>query len=296
MQWSIVAARFSVCQLPRRPSASSRAARKSSGRSTALAWLVGATGPRPSAVASPAGAPPSAVEAVAAALTPPSAVGALVAPPSAVGAVGVVFAPPSDVAAVGVGSGLPSGVAVGEVFPPPSDVSADAPVPVRRPAPPSFPLPCMLPLVGSRPERSSGNFRKSFSGTLALCTMTVKAWLSDPFPRPRANPDRSRAMAASRRGVPTVADVAALAGVSAGTVSKAMNGRGQLRAATRERVLAAAKELGFQPNALARGLLEGRTYTVGVLTTESFGRFTIPIMLGVEDALGAGEISTLLCD
>ena len=103
-------------------------------------------------------------------------------------------------------------------------------------------------------------------------------------------------MAARQRAVPTVADVAARAGVSVGTVSKAMNGRGQLRDATRERVLAAAKELGFQPNALARGLLEGRTYTVGVLTTESFGRFTIPIMLGVEDALGAGEMTTLLCD
>ncbi|HWT22081.1 MAG TPA: LacI family DNA-binding transcriptional regulator, partial [Solirubrobacteraceae bacterium] len=96
--------------------------------------------------------------------------------------------------------------------------------------------------------------------------------------------------------MPTVADVAARAGVSVGTVSKAMNGRGQLRAQTRERVLEAARELGFHPNALARGLLTGRTYTVGVLTTESFGRFTIPIMLGVEDALGAGEISTLLCD
>jgi LacI family transcriptional regulator len=81
-----------------------------------------------------------------------------------------------------------------------------------------------------------------------------------------------------------------------GTASKAINGRGQLRASTRERVLAAAEELGFQPNALARGLIAGRSYTVGVLTTDSFGRFTIPIMLGVEDALGAGEISTFLCD
>src|SRR4051812_31868084 len=103
-------------------------------------------------------------------------------------------------------------------------------------------------------------------------------------------------MAARRPGVPTVTDVAALAGVSAGTVSKAMNGSGQLRSETRERVVAAAKELGFQPNALAQGLLEGRTYTVGVLTTDSFGRFTIPMMLGIEDALGAGKISTLLCD
>jgi LacI family transcriptional regulator len=107
---------------------------------------------------------------------------------------------------------------------------------------------------------------------------------------------RRNALAAQRRSTPTIADVAALAGVSNGTVSKALNGRGLLRASTRERVRAAAERLDFRPNALAQGLLEGRTYTVGVLTTDSFGRFTIPLMLGIEDALGAGKISTLLCD
>jgi LacI family transcriptional regulator len=60
--------------------------------------------------------------------------------------------------------------------------------------------------------------------------------------------------------------------------------------------VSAAEQLGFHVNLLARGLLEGRTYTVGVLTTDSFGRFTIPVMLGAEDALGAGQISVLLCD
>jgi LacI family transcriptional regulator, galactose operon repressor len=103
-------------------------------------------------------------------------------------------------------------------------------------------------------------------------------------------------MAAQRRSVATIADVAALAGVSVGTVSKALNGRGQLRPATRQRVMEAAERLDFRPNELARSLLEGRTYTVGVLTTDSFGRFTIPMMLGIEDALGAGQITTLLCD
>ncbi len=97
------------------------------------------------------------------------------------------------------------------------------------------------------------------------------------------------------RGV-TIADVAALAGVSVGTVSKALNGRGQLRAQTRDRVLAAAEQLGFRPSPLARGLLTGRSYTVGLITTDSFGRFTIPVMLGVEDALGEGQMSVLLCD
>jgi LacI family transcriptional regulator len=95
---------------------------------------------------------------------------------------------------------------------------------------------------------------------------------------------------------PTVRDVAELAGVSPGTVSKALNGRGQLREETRLRVQDAAQQLGFQPNQLARSLIEGRTYTVGVLTTDSFGRFTMPLMEGIEDSLGAGKVSTLLCD
>jgi LacI family transcriptional regulator len=61
-------------------------------------------------------------------------------------------------------------------------------------------------------------------------------------------------------------------------------------------VRSAAEELGFAPSAAARTLLTGRTYTVGVITTDSYGRFSIPIMRGVEDALGLGEISAFLCD
>jgi LacI family transcriptional regulator len=94
----------------------------------------------------------------------------------------------------------------------------------------------------------------------------------------------------------TIRDVAALAGVSVGTASKALNNRGQLRAQTRARVLAAAQELNFSPNTLARSLTSGRTYTVGLVTTDSFGRFSIPVMLGVEDAMGAEQISVFLCD
>jgi LacI family transcriptional regulator len=94
----------------------------------------------------------------------------------------------------------------------------------------------------------------------------------------------------------TIRDVAAQAGVSIGTASKALNGQGKLRPATRERVAAAAQELGFAPNVLAKALLAGRTYTVGLITSDSFGRFSIPVMLGAEDALGAGQISVFMCD
>ncbi|MGX6604048.1 LacI family DNA-binding transcriptional regulator [Micromonosporaceae bacterium Da 78-11] len=101
---------------------------------------------------------------------------------------------------------------------------------------------------------------------------------------------------ARRERIVTVTDVAAQAGVSPGTVSKALNGTGQLSQQTRERVIAVANELGFRANMLARSLLEGRTFTVGLLTNDSFGRFSIPVLLGAEDTLGAGRISVLLCD
>ena len=94
----------------------------------------------------------------------------------------------------------------------------------------------------------------------------------------------------------TIRDVAARAGVSIGTASKALNGQGKLRQETRDRVAAAARELGFAPNVLARALLAGRTYSVGLITSDSFGRFSIPVMLGAEDALGAGQISVFMCD
>jgi LacI family transcriptional regulator len=93
-----------------------------------------------------------------------------------------------------------------------------------------------------------------------------------------------------------IVDVAALAGVAPSTASKALNGNGQLRADTRERVRRAAEQLGFTPDGLGRGLSSGRSYTVGLVTSDSFGRFSMPILLGAEDALGAGQMAVLLCD
>jgi LacI family transcriptional regulator len=94
----------------------------------------------------------------------------------------------------------------------------------------------------------------------------------------------------------TITDVARRAGVSPGTASKALNGRGEISLETAQRVRQAADQLGYQPNALARGLLTGRSATVGLITTDSFGRFSIPVMQGAEDAFGPGSMSVFLCD
>ncbi|MEV1294657.1 LacI family DNA-binding transcriptional regulator [Pseudonocardia sp. NPDC049635] len=68
--------------------------------------------------------------------------------------------------------------------------------------------------------------------------------------------------AARRR--PTITDVAAAAGVSVSTVSSAMNGTGRVDPATRDRVRAAAVELGWRPRRAAQALRSGRTGTVAL--------------------------------
>lgn len=69
---------------------------------------------------------------------------------------------------------------------------------------------------------------------------------------------------------PTSADVAARAGVSRATVSMVLNGRveGTVAAATQQRVLAAAAELGYTRSALAISLKERRSRTIGLITDE----------------------------
>ncbi|WP_127473270.1 LacI family DNA-binding transcriptional regulator [Microbacterium sulfonylureivorans] len=114
---------------------------------------------------------------------------------------------------------------------------------------------------------------------------------------PKDAPDaRPSAIARDARYIPTLNDVARVAGVSKGTVSKVLNGRAGLRAETREKVESAARQLGYRPNLQAVSLMEGRTRTVGLLTHDLEGRFCLPILVGAEDALGAGKLSVLLCD
>ena len=69
-------------------------------------------------------------------------------------------------------------------------------------------------------------------------------------------------------GAPTLRDVAKAAGVSQSTVSRVLSGAPTtipIAAATRERVLAAAKRLGYRPNPLARGLTGARTMLLGAI-------------------------------
>lgn len=89
----------------------------------------------------------------------------------------------------------------------------------------------------------------------------------------------------------TLDDVARRAGVSLGTASKALNGRDRVSDATRARVEDAARALAYVGNPLARGLSQGLSGTVGLLTSDLEGRFSLPILMGAEDRFGAGRVS-----
>jgi LacI family transcriptional regulator len=101
----------------------------------------------------------------------------------------------------------------------------------------------------------------------------------------------------TRRPPATLSQVAQRAGVSLTTASKAINGKDRVSEVTRERVMAAARDLSFTPNLVARGLITGRTSTVGFIIADSMThRFAAPVMVGAEGALGAIDLSMITCD
>jgi LacI family transcriptional regulator len=94
----------------------------------------------------------------------------------------------------------------------------------------------------------------------------------------------------------TIRDVARLAEVHPGTVSRALNEetRALVNEQTAARVLRAAHELGYRPNPIARGLKTNRSYTVGVVIPDLTNPLFPPIVRGIEDRLAAAGYTPLI--
>ena len=106
---------------------------------------------------------------------------------------------------------------------------------------------------------------------------------------------RSAGGGGRRTGRTTIHDVAKAAEVSIATASKALSGQGRMAIETRARVKRAAQDLNFRPNAIARALLKQRSFTVGLLTNDTYGRFSLPVMAGISEALVDRGVSVFLC-
>src|SRR5829696_2065611 len=101
-----------------------------------------------------------------------------------------------------------------------------------------------------------------------------------------------------QRRRPTIADVARRAGVSAAAVSFAINNRPGVSSETRQRILAAARELGWRPSASARALTEARTRAIGLVLARDAAQleldaFFVRFLSGIQRALTAADYALL---
>jgi len=94
----------------------------------------------------------------------------------------------------------------------------------------------------------------------------------------------------------SITEVARLAGVSIATASRVVSEADYpVSAHTRERVLEAARELDYVPNALARGLLKSQIPVVGVIVHDITDPYFAEIVRGAEDAAEAGGYLLITC-
>lgn len=97
---------------------------------------------------------------------------------------------------------------------------------------------------------------------------------------------------------PTIADIAQRAGVTKAAVSFALNGQSGVSAATRERILAIAQEVGFQPNSAARALTAGKAEAFGLVIdrparTLGIEPFFMQLVSGIQAELSEHQITLL---
>src|SRR5258708_39282080 len=94
----------------------------------------------------------------------------------------------------------------------------------------------------------------------------------------------------------TVHDVARMAGVSAMTVSRVINGSASVREETRRRVEHAVTDLDFVPNAVARGLMSSKSGTLGVIVPDISNPFFSILVRGAETVARRAGYRVLLCN
>ncbi len=94
----------------------------------------------------------------------------------------------------------------------------------------------------------------------------------------------------------TIRDVAEKAGVSRQTVSRAINNQSGIDVNTRAHVLAVAREMGYAPSRLARGLKTNRTRTIGLVVPDIANPFFAEIARGASEVAHEREYGVLLCN
>jgi LacI family transcriptional regulator len=96
--------------------------------------------------------------------------------------------------------------------------------------------------------------------------------------------------------MPTIRDVAKLAGVAPITASRVISNSGYASDEVRQRVNRAAEQLGYVPNFLARSLRSKRTHTLALVLTDITNPFWTTVARGVEDAASEQGYNVIFCN
>ncbi len=94
----------------------------------------------------------------------------------------------------------------------------------------------------------------------------------------------------------TMADVARAAGVSRMTVSRVINGKGEISPSTRQRVLEVIEQLDYRPSSIARGLATRKTATIGLVVPDIANPFFSDLACGVADRAYSEGYNVFLCN
>ncbi|ALC83558.1 LacI family transcriptional regulator [Bacillus gobiensis] len=95
---------------------------------------------------------------------------------------------------------------------------------------------------------------------------------------------------------PTIKDVAQKANVSIATVSRILNNEKGYGEETRKKVLSVIRELGYQPNAVARGLINKKTQSIGVVFPYVSNMYSGEVLSGIEEAAYKSDFSVVICN
>lgn len=91
----------------------------------------------------------------------------------------------------------------------------------------------------------------------------------------------------------TIKEIAKITGVSVATVSRALNGKEDVGEDTRKRILSVAKDLNYEPNAIARGLLKNRGFAIGIVVSDITNAYFAEVFRGVEEIASQEDYVTV---
>ncbi len=99
----------------------------------------------------------------------------------------------------------------------------------------------------------------------------------------------------NKRHIATIADIAKALNVSKSTVSRALHEHSDINEQTRRAVLQMAKELDYQPNLLAKSLVQNKTNTIGIIVPEFLTYFFPTVIIGAQQIASAAGYNVIIC-